>query len=167
MIKFLKIRNVKSPERRFGDAGIDCFIPKFDNDFINRLQELNPKCEINNGTISMSSANDILIPLGIKASFDSSIALIALNKSSVATKVKLTVGAGVIDSSYQGEIHAHLFKQDVEDVVLHEGMKIVQFVPIVINDTSIAVEDAMSDTEFYHGIRTGRGEGGFGSTGLE
>lgn len=43
-IKFLKTREVKSPDRgNRTDAGIDFFVPKFNKEFIERLAELNPK----------------------------------------------------------------------------------------------------------------------------
>lgn len=169
MIEFLKIRNVKSPERRFGDAGIDCFIPNFDAEYVKRLRELNINCSVHeeDGTIELKFTNEVLIPLGIKTKFDNDTALVAMNKSGIATKMKLVAGAGVIDSSYQGEVHAHLFKQCNDTVVLHEGMKIIQFVPIKLDIANIKVESALDDETFYEGINTVRGDSGFGSTGLE
>lgn len=45
-IKFLKIRDVKAPTRANKyDAGIDFFVPKFNEEFVDRLIEINPQFE--------------------------------------------------------------------------------------------------------------------------
>ena len=142
-LKILKIKDVKSPEVGTpGSAGIDFFIP---NDF---------------KPYNLQSGEDINIGLGIKTEFPEGLVLMAHNKSGVATKLKLIVGADTIDSDYRGEIHAHLFNIGKGEVVLKPGMKIVQFVlqPYIKPNLVETTEDLSS---------TKRGEGGFGSTGME
>jgi dUTP pyrophosphatase len=90
--------------------------------------------------------------------------LVAFNKSGVATKRNLTVGACVVDEDYQGEIHIHLTNVGTETQEIKAGEKIVQFLlmPIVYE----GLEEVLSEDELWEGKVTERGEGGFGSTGV-
>jgi dUTP pyrophosphatase len=147
-MKFLKIRDVKSPSRGTSkSAGIDLFIP---NDFENRT--LNP-------------GDSILIPAGLKANVPDNYAFIAFNKSGVSTKKHLSVGACVIDEDYQGEIHIHLFNFGNDSVTINPGDKIIQcvLVPVLYED----VEIVETEEQLWEGKITERGEGGFGSTGTK
>lgn len=168
MIEFLKVRNVKSPIREFGNAGIDFFIPEFTDSFLSDLQAKNPNISlgyITSGSdkIILYSGEDILIPSGLKTKFPPTIALEAANKSGVALKKKLIVGAQVIDSNYQGEIHIHLINVGREHCILSFGEKIVQFIPRVIDISKHKVVN-VPEEEFFTETTT-RGNGGFGSTG--
>ena len=139
---FQKIRPVKSPVRSTdGSAGIDFFVP---DDF---------------ETVFLTPGEDVLIPSGIKSRFSKNVALIAFNKSGVATKRKLLKGAEVIDSDYQGEIHFHIFNMDVNIQPIRAGDKIMQFIPVLISNEDLTI----TDTEI-HFKETQRGSGGFGST---
>ena len=92
-MKITKIRDVKTPIRGTeGSAGIDFFVPE---DFPKDLCTIQPN-------------ERFFIPSGIKANVPDGFALIAFNKSGVALKKGLLVGASVVDSDYQGEIHLHL-----------------------------------------------------------
>lgn len=144
-MKFIKIRPVKSPTRGTDQsAGIDFFVP---DDFENHL--LYPNCQVN-------------IPSGIKVKIPHSTALIAFNKSGVATKNQLQVGACVVDEDYQGEVHLNLYNRGTEPVLITPGMKITQFVLVPVIYTSIV--EAANEQELYNGVITERGEGAFGST---
>ena len=167
MIKFNKLRDVKDPKRNSGDAGIDLFIPNCTKEFQRDLEAKNDVCygDCWNGIIKIPAGQDILIPAGVQSKFRANVALVANNKSGIATKKKLTVGAQVIDSSYQGEIHIHLFNNADHPVEVSCGQKIVQLVPYYIDssDVEVTMQDSSS---FYDGIVTDRGNGGFGSTSL-
>lgn len=77
-LKFSKVREVKSPSvGSSGSAGIDFFIPE---DFDSK---------------TMNIGDSILIPAGIKLNIPENSALIAFNKSGIATKKGLSVGACV------------------------------------------------------------------------
>ena len=109
-MKFTKTRPVKDPNRGTSNsAGIDFYIP-FDY----------PDTEIEPG-------KSVLIPSGIKANIPSNHVLIAYNKSGVATKKNLQVGASVVDEDYQGEIHIHLTNVGTETTQVSPGDKIIQF----------------------------------------
>lgn len=148
--KFAKIRNVKSPTRGTKlSAGIDFFIPEDWND--HKPYVIGP-------------GEDVLIPSGIKAKVPEGYALIAFNKSGIATKQKLIVGACVVDEDYQGEIHIHLINTSkTMGVTIGPGMKITQFILIPV-DYAMPEEVDLDD---LYVEATARGEGGFGSTGNE
>jgi len=170
-IKFLKTRNVISPTRaNQHDAGIDFFVPELTEQFIQVLKEKNPDLHIkfNENDESISILLDpherILIPSGIHCQMNSpDRALIAANKSGIATKQGLVFGAQIVDYEYQGEIHLSLINTGKIPVILTSGMKILQFIETPIFTSVIDIEENKSTQEFYE-KETTRGEGGFGST---
>ena len=92
-MKICKVRNVKTPQRGTEEsAGIDFFVP---DDYPTNLCSIQP-------------GERFFIPSGFKANVPTGYALIAFNKSGVALNKGLMVGASVVDSDYQGEIHLHL-----------------------------------------------------------
>lgn len=161
-MKFLLMRSVKAPQRAYGDAGIDCFVPHQTKEFEKVMREKNPDIEFTEIGFIVKPQQAVLIPLGIKSSFEPNIALMANNKSGVATKKQLVFGAQLIDSNYQGEIHAHLINTGTEDQKIYYGDKIIQFVPVYINSDEFTVE---TDEDNFYATKSERGEGGFGSTG--
>ena len=145
-MKFSVIRDVKTPQRANStDAGIDFFVP---NDY--------------GGTILGPSAS-ALVPAGVKADVPEGYALVAFNKSGVATKKRLQVGACVVDCGYQGEIHSHIYNTGQEAVEIEAGDKLVQFLllPLGSPEVEIVPESELFDTE------STRGSGGFGSSGVK
>lgn len=144
-MKITKIRDVKTPTRGTPQsAGLDFYIP---TDY----EQKNP----------LWPGQSVCIPSGIKANVPEGHALIAFNKSGVALKKSLDVGACVVDEDYQGEIHLHLTNVGKEKVFLSAGDKIVQFVllPVFYDGVEVVELDDLYSNE------TTRGSGGFGSTG--
>jgi len=169
-IHFLKIRNVKSPNRAYStDAGIDFYIPELTQDFCKILHEKNPNVtfrqyiEDNQTEIILNPQERILIPSGIHCQMQNNRCLIAFNKSGVASKFGLIVGSCVVDESYQGEIHLSLINTSNQIVYLTSGMKILQFLEIPIYNSSIDITIGKTPEEFYE-KETARGPAGFGST---
>lgn len=147
-MKITKVRDVKTPNRGTAkSAGIDFYIP---NDFP--------------GSHWLAPGQDINIPSGIHVQVPEGYALVAMNKSGVATKKHLQVGACVVDEDYQGEIHLHVTNVGMEVTEVNPGEKIVQMVLIPVSYEGIEVEESLS--ELYPGV-TERGTGGFGSTGTK
>lgn len=147
-MKISKTRDVKTPTRGTpGSAGIDFFVP---DDYPNELCEIRP-------------LERFFIPSGIKANVPDGYALIAMNKSGVALKKGLVVGACVVDSDYQGEIHLHLINTSDKPVRIQPGEKLTQFLLIPVDHCFVEVvnEEDLFDDE------TTRGSGGFGSTGVK
>jgi dUTP pyrophosphatase len=167
---FVKLYDVKTPVRGTDkSAGLDFFIPEYTEEFSNRLLKANSTVKnagyyfCNETFIRLGEASRILIPSGIKVKIPENHVLIAFNKSGVATKLGLDVGACVIDEDYQGEIHISLFNHSEKEVFLTYGQKILQFVllPVVYPE----LLEYFSETDLYYDTESERGAGGFGSTG--
>lgn len=177
MIKFLKTKKftVKSPIGNAGlDAGIDFYCPDYTTEFVEVLKAENPGVKIiniegNASAIVVPPHGDVNINSGIYTRFDKNIAFIGFNKSGVATKKKLVVGACVDDASYEGLLHLHVINTSNENQYITFGEKVVQFVPVLIDFSgfSVADENEVPKEEFFRNHPTHRGEGGFGSTGLK
>ena len=118
------------------------------------------------GTIFIAPHKAIIIPTGIKSKFAPNLALIANNKSGIATKKQLIFGASVIDASYQGEWHINLINTSDYYQSVKCGEKAIQFIPHVISTDPVEVVD-MTAEEFYKDSNSKRGEGWQGSTGLK
>ncbi len=147
-MKLAKIRNVKTPTRgTVGSAGIDFYVP---DDYPSSLCTIEP-------------GDRYFIPSGIKANVPEGFALIAMNKSGVSMKKGLMVGACVVDSDYQGEIHLHLINASNKSVTIEPGDKLTQFLLVPVSHCAVELVDV--DELFTE--ETMRGSGGFGSTGVK
>jgi len=102
-----------------------------------------------------------LVPTGLKANIPAGHMLEIKNKSGIAHKQKMIVGACVVDSGYTGEIFVNLHNIGGTTQHLRPGQKIAQaiMVPVVL----CGVEEVYTDPSVYN---TTRSSGGFGSTGL-
>lgn len=158
-MKITKIREVKTPTRGTEcSAGLDFYVPK-------------------GFTARLTSGTDILMPSGIRAEVPHGYALIAHNRSSMATSTRalkyaglkgnpnstrgcVVVGACVVDEDYQGEIYIHLINVGRSIEVIHPGMKVAQFVLTPVSYEGVEVVD---EKELFNQA-TERGKGGFGST---
>ena len=81
-------------------------------------------------------------------------------RSGLAAKHSIDVGAGVIDSDYRGEVKVLLFNLSDVDFQIKAQERIAQLIiekytPTVIEEVEGKLEDTL------------RGEGGFGSTGVQ
>jgi len=111
--------------------------------------------------------SSILIPSGIHSRMSApGRALIASNKSGIASKNGLVYGAQVVDYTYQGEIHLNLINTSTSVVRIYEDMKILQFLetPIFTNPIEVTEGESMLIPVFYEGMVNDRGADGFGST---
>lgn len=169
-IKFLKVRDVKSPVRGTNEAaGIDFFVPNFTSDFLVDLIKKNPgiECSILDGNLHMciKPQHRILIPSGIHTYLTPGTALVAANKSGVATKKGLVFAAQVVDSDYSGEVHIGVINTSDTPVVVSCGDKLIQFIhtPVLLSP----LEEVDNDTFDKLHDASERGAGGFGSTGTK
>ena len=166
--------DVVAPEREYGNAGIDCRIPRHTDTFVKAFNEknaaVNAVLDINNEgepIIKIMPHGRANIPSGLRCRIDSNVALEAHNKSGIATKYGLVFGASTVDASYKGIIHISLINTTDNIVALPLGMKVVQFIPRLIDISPIEVYNNMSLDEFYRDFEfSNRGEGAFGSTGV-
>lgn len=147
-LRFSKVREVKTPTRGTpGSAGIDFFVPS----------------DFNKGyTTKVPPGAACNIPSGIKANVPDGYALVAFNKSGVALKKNLMIGACVVDSDYQGEIHLHVINAGVHDASINSGEKLVQFLLLPVNHCGL---EELPESELFD-EQTERGSGAFGSTGV-
>ena len=83
------------------------------------------------------------------------------NKSGIASKRQLLVGACVVDAGYDGEVYVNLHNTSTETQTIEPGQKIAQAVltPIVTCGVEEVFEDLLN-------TNSARATGGFGSTGL-
>ena len=184
-MQFIKTRDVKDPIRNPNEnAGIDFYIPAYCFRLRSDLIAKNPSIVTTQGVfaefwaklqrktfitrggkIYIAPHKDIIIPSGIKSKFGPELALIANNKSGIATKKKLVFGASVIDASYQGEWHLHLINTSNKYQEIECDQKIVQFIPHMISTDEIEMVEATEEEFFTE--KTSRGEGWQGSTGTK
>lgn len=168
-VLFTKVRDVKSPNRaNQHDAGIDFYIPVINEQLINDIKDKNPDLSayiIKLGQLFLKPGQRILIPSGIKVWIENKqSALVAANKSGIATKRGLTFTAQVIDADYTGEIHIGLQNNSGRMVTLQSNDKIIQFLhtPVILSNMEEVTNDSYDDIISSNIID--RGESGFGST---
>lgn len=163
MVKFSKVRKVKTPTRGTGkSAGIDFYIPEF-TEFL-----------------TIPAHRDLLIPSGIKIDMPEGYMMIGADKSGVVTSYRarclahlpekkdallgsLIIGAKIIDEDYQGEIHIHMINTSDETITLTPGMKIAQFIFVPVSYFEL---QEVPENELFTD-KSERGIGGFGSTNKE
>jgi len=155
-LKFYKIRkDAKMPLRAHKhDAGMDLFYcPDLSQD-----SDCFWKPE---GEYRIPPRESCLVPTGLKVEVPENYMLEIKNKSGIAHKQKLIVGACVVDPGYTGEVFVNLHNLGGSTKTINPGQKIAQAVLIPI--VACEVEEVYIDPSEYG---TDRGSGGFGSTGL-
>jgi dUTP pyrophosphatase len=149
-MRVYKIRkNAKLPHRAHPtDAGMDLFYCP-DN------EELSSHITIDPGSTR-------LIPTGIKVEVPNNHMLEVKNKSGIAFKQQLVVGACVVDAGYDGELYINLHNIGTRPSTIESGQKVAQgvLIPIVTCEIQEVREDCLNQA-------TERGSGAFGSTGLK
>jgi dUTP pyrophosphatase len=145
-LKVFKVReNAKLPVRaHMTDAGADVF-------YCPEVEE----------PITIFDNESELLQTGLKIGVPEGYMLEIKNKSGVAFKKSLVVGACVVDSGYNGEVFVNLHNLGAVTQTILPGEKIAQavLVPIVNAEfEEISVDDV-------YGTSTGRGAGALGSTG--
>jgi dUTP pyrophosphatase len=145
-LKVFKVReNAKLPVRAHTiDAGADLF-------YCPEVEE----------PITIFDNTSELLQTGLKIGVPEGYMLEIKNKSGVAFKKSLVVGACVVDSGYNGEVFVNLHNLGAVTQTILPGEKIAQavLVPIVNAEfEEISVDDV-------YGTSTGRGAGALGSTG--
>ncbi len=171
------LRKVKTPSRGTPQsAGLDFYVPE--DLTVGELEKCYSNCNttFNRNIISYTTTtpngdilenielyphSSILIPTGIKVKIPKNHILKFENKSGVASKKGLLIGACVIDEDYQGVVHINLWNVSDKFVLIRAGEKITQGVlyPVALDNPEVVpIEELYTET-------TSRGEGGFGSTG--
>jgi len=144
IVKFVKTRvTAKTPVRAYDtDAGMDFFYCGDDR-------------------IRIDLGDSALIPTGIKMEVPLGYMLEMKNKSGIASKRSLHVGACVVDRGYSGEIFVNLHNVGLKSQYIEPGEKIAQGVFVRIAD-NVTLQESDS---IYDNQSTARGHGSLGSTG--
>jgi dUTP pyrophosphatase len=157
-LKITKIRKVKTPSKAHSyDAGLDFFVPEEDLSAIVTGELIKA---YTNGVMVLPQGR-VLIPSGLKINVPEGWTLVAFNKSGVASKKGLVVGAQVIDHGYQGEVHINVINTSHEPVTIHQGDKLVQFLMMAV--PHIEIEEVNEAALFEK--ESSRSDRGFGSSG--
>lgn len=143
-LKVKKLENFYNlKQRNSGDAGIDLYATE--------------DCVVLPG-------RQKLIKTGISVSFSPDYYLRIAPRSGLAYKHGIDVMAGVIDSSYRGEIgvilrnHCYPSVQTGEAFIINRGDRIAQMIPERISQEEFVFVEDLNESN--------RGDGGFGSTGV-
>jgi dUTP pyrophosphatase len=146
IIEYAKTRkNAHSPQRANpSDAGLDVFYS---------AQE---PSEI----IPVHPNQSVLVPTGLRFGVPHGYMLEVKNRSSVAAKLNLVVGACVIDSGYDGEVFINVHNIGRDTRVVRDGDKIAQLVMIPFQPQE-NTEGTLYD---YPKTISNRGTGALGST---
>lgn len=150
VIDYFKLReSAKDPVRANpSDAGLDVFWCPSDN----------------KESISIAPNYSVVLETGLKFGVPHGYMLEVKNRSSMAAKRQLIVGACVIDPGYNGELFINLHNVGNENRVLKSGDKIAQLVMIPV--IHFRARKLLTDTLYDSNICiSNRGAGGFGSTG--
>jgi len=175
-ILFNKVRDVKNPNRAYGTGdAADFYIPNYSPEFVHDLVEKNPnkdhyECSVSPNldsmTITIAPHGRINIPSGVRVIIgDPDTCLLAVNKSGVASKKGLILGACLVDHDYLGEIHLNVINTGDDHVQIKTGDKLVQFMHLPVLHT--AFQEVC--TEDFDKLKpdSDRGAGGFGSSGTK
>ena len=155
-LKFYKIRtDAKLPVRAHSiDAGMDLFYcpdPNQDPDCFWKPE----------GEYRIPPGESCLVPTGLKVVVPENYMLEVKNKSGIAHKQKLIVGACVVDPGYTGEVFVNLHNIGGSTRIIAPGQKIAQAVLLPV--VTCGIEETAEDPSQ---MNTSRNSGGFGSTGL-
>ncbi len=149
IVEYFKTRlNVKDPQRANpSDAGLDVFYsPAVEQD------------------VKIKPGENAILPTGLKFGVPHNHMMQVMNRSSMAAKKGLVVGAHCIDSGYNGEvfIDLHNIGDTVQVVRSHDKIAQLVLVPVI----SFRAQEVGDDNLYHEPITiSARGEGALGSTG--
>jgi dUTP pyrophosphatase len=121
-----------------GDAGVDLFARE---------------------PVRLAPGERATVPTGVAVAIPEGYAGLVTPRSGLAHRhgISLVNAPGVIDSGYRGEIKVVLVNLDREPVTLERGERIAQLVVVPVAEQAFVEVDELPES--------GRGDGGFGSSG--
>ena len=156
IIEYKRIREtVRPPERANpSDAGLDLFFnPAHEGIFPSEVED----------SVTIPPGKSAVLPTGYKMGIPHGYMLEIKNRSGVAAKRSLIVGACVVDSGYDGEIFVNLHNVGTEAQIITPYTKIAQAIMVPVVHFR-AVETNAEPYEWYPITISDRGEGSLGST---
>jgi len=144
-------RNVYPPVRENpSDAGLDLrWTP---NEISEQIYKIDP-------------GESVLVPTGCKFAIPHGYMLEIKNKSGIAHKRQLLVGACVVDSGYEGEVFVNLHNIGKETQYLEPGDKVAQAVVVPVVHARFVASASPDIYEWCPITISNRGTGALGSTG--
>ena len=111
--------------------------------------------------LNIEPGKTAIIPTGLALSIPKGFEIQIRPRSGLAAKQKISVlnTPGTIDSDYRGEIKVILINLSQESFIVEKGLRIAQMVVCPVVQAQLKEVNDLSET--------GRGEGGFGSTGTK
>jgi len=152
MIEYARVRENSRPPQRSNpsDAGLDVFY--------------SPEDAAVTG-LAIAPGESRIVPTGLRFGVPHGYMLQVMNRSGVAAKLSLVVGAHVVDSGYDGEVFVNLHNIGNEPQVVEAYAKIAQVVMIPVVPFR-ALESQGKDLYNWYPITISeRGDGALGSTG--
>tara|TARA_Y100001963_G_scaffold60090_1_gene84033 strand:+ start:862 stop:1326 length:465 start_codon:yes stop_codon:yes gene_type:complete len=152
MIEYARVRDNARPPVRSNpsDAGLDVFYSPEDASVT---------------ALTIAPGESKIVPTGLRFGVPHGYMLQVMNRSGVAAKRSLVVGAHVVDSGYDGEVFVNLHNIGTEPQVVEAFAKIAQVVMIPVVPFR-ALESQGKDLYNWYPITiSDRGDGALGSTG--
>lgn len=119
-------------------------------------------CACLDAPATIQPGETVMLPLGLACQpTEAETALLVFPRSGLASKHGITLAnaVGVVDTDYRGEWHVPLHNIGTEPFTVEHGMRVAQLVVVPVIFPEILETDAVDETD--------RGEGGFGSSGLQ
>ena len=157
IIEYVRVRgSVRPPERANpSDAGLDLF-------FNPEPQGILPSPKLD--AVAIKPGESQLLSTGLRFGVPHGYMIEIKNRSGIASKRSLIVGACVVDSGYDGEVFINLHNIGKETQIIEPGTKIAQAVMVPVVHFR-AVETGSGDLYNWYPITISeRGEGALGST---
>ncbi len=148
ILEFMKTRqNVKTPTRSNpSDAGLDVYF-----------------CPVDNDPVKLAIGENKLFQTGLKFGVPHGYMLQVMNRSGMAAKRSLVVGAHCIDSGYEGEVFIDLHNIGLSEIEVQPGEKIAQVVLVPV--VHFRVTERQGGSLYEDDITiSDRGTGALGST---
>jgi len=121
--------------------------------------------EASEAALVIQPNESILVPTGCKFAIPHGYMMEIMNKSGVAYKKRLIVGACVVDSGYEGEVFVNLHNIGTEAQTIEPGDKVAQAVVVPVVHARFVASESPDIYDWYPITISERGNGSLGSTG--
>ncbi len=148
LLEYYKMRGVCPTRANPSDAGLDLYF--------------NPE---DGNAVLLQPGYGAVLQTGLKFGIPHGYMLEIKNRSGVAAKKSLIVGACVVDSGYEGEVFVNLHNIGVLRRKIEPGMKIAQAVLVpIVHFRAVETKEEGNLYNEYPITISDRGEGALGST---
>jgi len=115
--------------------------------------------------LKIEPGESVLVPTGCTFGIPHGYMMEIKNKSSIAFKRQLLVGACVVDSGYEGEVFVNLHNVGTKVQILEPGDKVAQAVVIPVIHARFVASETPDIYDWYPITISNRGSGALGSSG--